>query len=386
MRFALLGNHPDGLEFACALIESGSHELICYSTNVAAGYEKRFGGRARLVPDLEEILADPAVELVVVAGSAANRPTQLRRALQSERHVACVYPPDDSPDIAHEASMIQGDTRKVLFPILPDVLHPAVQEMQRFFEASLNEAIVRAEIHAAALKGSEVNALCFPTWDVLRGLGGEIAEVVGLARSETVVGDEPVLINGRFGPGLLFQVSYVPARGREDWTIVLEKEKNRVELSWPTGPRGPAYLSRWEEGGELQEEAWTAWDPWGELVKMLDEQLALQDGTLLRSVAKHVVPSWRDVIRGLELDDALRRSIKQRRSVVLDYQEGSEEVGFKGTMTLVGCGLLWLLVVALILGKWFPALLWGVAPLLILFLGLQVFRWVIPRKDQTETE
>ena len=54
--------------------------------------------QTRRVSDLEEVLADPAIEAVIVAGAPAVRPAQLRRALQSERHVLCVHPADDSPE------------------------------------------------------------------------------------------------------------------------------------------------------------------------------------------------------------------------------------------------------------------------------------------------
>src|SRR5947208_7489905 len=130
MRFALLGTHPDGLEMACALVGTGRHELAAYTSQaISAVYRERWGPSAKSVGDLEELLADPAIELVVVAGTPANRPAQLRRALQSERHVLCVHPPDRTPDAAYEAAMIQADTGRVLLPLLPDALHPALMRL-----------------------------------------------------------------------------------------------------------------------------------------------------------------------------------------------------------------------------------------------------------------
>ena len=38
----------------------------------------------------------------------------------------------------------------------------------------------------------------------------------------------------------------------------------------------------------------------------------------------------------------------------MDYQEANEEVGFKGTMTLLGCGMLWGVIVILLLSRWYP--------------------------------
>src|SRR5262249_37900896 len=78
---------------------------------------------------VEEILADPRIDAVIVAGPPADRPAQLRRALQSERHVLCVHPADQNPDTAYEAAMIQADTKQVVFPMLPEALHPGFHRL-----------------------------------------------------------------------------------------------------------------------------------------------------------------------------------------------------------------------------------------------------------------
>ena len=81
MQFALLGNHPDGLEMTAALLASGRHQLL-YVAGTALSSDARPGwpDGVKQVHDLEEVLADPAVELVIVASGPANRPAQLRRA------------------------------------------------------------------------------------------------------------------------------------------------------------------------------------------------------------------------------------------------------------------------------------------------------------------
>jgi hypothetical protein len=84
-------------------------------------------------------------------------------------------------------------------------------------------------------------------------------------------------------------------------------------------------------------------------------------------------------VRCLELDDAARRSVERRRTSVLEYQEASEEVGFKGTMTLVGCALVWIILLLAILSAWVPWLGWGIGPVLGVFLILQMLRWIVPR-------
>ena len=66
MRFALLGGHPDGVEMACALVESGRHQLGAY-TAAADGATLRRWGDARRVSDVEEVLAGGVAALILAA-------------------------------------------------------------------------------------------------------------------------------------------------------------------------------------------------------------------------------------------------------------------------------------------------------------------------------
>src|SRR5438105_7646033 len=111
MRFALLGDHPDGLDICRVLAASDRHELAVYAgPPPGAEHLARWGLKPRRVGDVEEILADGDIDAIIVAGHLDSRPALLRRALQSERHVLCVHPADRSPDAAYEAAMNQSDT------------------------------------------------------------------------------------------------------------------------------------------------------------------------------------------------------------------------------------------------------------------------------------
>src|SRR5205814_877542 len=127
MRFALLGNEDEGVALARAMVDSGRHRLV-YVTS--APQDRPWPDDVRRVNDLEEVLADPEVDAVIVASSLANRAAHLRRALQSERTVLCLHPVDTRPDAAYEAGMIQQDTRQLLLPVLPDAFHPALARLK----------------------------------------------------------------------------------------------------------------------------------------------------------------------------------------------------------------------------------------------------------------
>ena len=397
MRFAILGAHPVGLDMARALVETRRHEVAVYSGSPAGleGLRQR-GLTVRSVSDLEEVLADPAVEAVIVAGRPGVRPAQLRRALQSERHILCVYPPDQTPDTAYEAAMIQEDTRKVLLPLLAAALHPGVVRLARLaeepagplgaFRVALMEWRSPGPLFAA-VEGAEYRPV-FPGWDTIRALRGEVAEVSALAVGEESGPDEPVLLEGRFVRDGLFQAALLPRQPCEVWRIAVVGALGEAELLFPQGWPGPARL-RWR-GSENSagEETWEAWDPGPALVEVFETAVANaeamgREAQRPREPAARLL-SWQTAIRCAELDDAARRSIARRRVSTLEFPEATEEVGFKGTMTLVGCAMLWGIILLAILSRWITWLGKAILPLLIAFLLLQLFRWVIPRREASK--
>jgi predicted dehydrogenase len=380
MRFALLGDHPDGLEMAVALAATGRHELAVYSGPPSGRDTLRTRGiESRSIPDLEEVLADPALEAVIVAGRVKVRSQQLRRALQSERHVLCVHPPEPSPDVGYEAALIQADTKHALLPLLPEALHPGIVRLTEWIRAHHTEAPFRClqleRWSAGPLfqEWGKRSKASFPDWTALRALGGEIAEVSAFASAEEVAPTEPLLFSGRFEGGGVFQAALLPGQREPRWRVQVLGASAEAELVFPEGWRGPARLEMREQGGEARVESWDAWDPWPPLVPVFEAAVAAP----ARSV-RNTRPSWQDAVRALELDDAVRRSVERRRASTLEYQEASEAVGFKGTMTLVGCAMLWGLLVLLILGNWYRQALWAIPLLLIAFLGMQLLRWFLP--------
>jgi hypothetical protein len=149
-------------------------------------------------------------------------------------------------------------------------------------------------------------------------------------------------------------------------------------LLFPLGWNGPAILDWRDAEGEAHEEYWQHWDPWPAQIDTFEQ--ALQ-----RDPQARPCPNWQDAIRALELDDAARRSIEKRRSSLLEYQEATEEVGFKGTMTLVGCSLVWGVLLLLILSVWWPKLGLLIVPLIVVFLVLQFLRYIVrPVSDTSQ--
>ncbi len=388
MRFALLGDHPDGLNAAEAFSKSGRHTVVAYCGHPegAASLNRR-GMTVRSHEDIEEVLADPSIDAVIVASRPNIRAAQLRRALQSERHVLCVHPVESTLDPAYEAAMLQADIGRVLLPILVEGLHPAIQKLAhaaRIGDEGLGAIrLVQVERHITgdlmnATETSDAKA-SFPGWDALTALGGDLAEVYAFARAEEVAVNEPVLLGGRFDRGGLFQATFVPRQSRPScrWNVI--GANGKAELEFADGVTGPASLTwRRDADAEPKREQWEAWNPGPRLVELFEAAVAAFEASG-RAKPNVVRPSWHDAVRCLELDDAARRSIARRRTSTMEYQDASEEVGFKGTMTLVGCGMLWAIIGLAVGSRWLPWLGWGIIPILAAFLIMQTLRWLVPR-------
>jgi hypothetical protein len=193
-------------------------------------------------------------------------------------------------------------------------------------------------------------------------------------------------VSGRFQSGLLLQARYVPNQAEGRWSLSLVTPGGRATLSFAQGWPGHAQLTFTDEAGQQQTEKWESADPWLTFVAHFESLLARPrekqaapgkvDDACLTSIPAAL--GWQDELRALELDDAARRSAESGRSSTLDVQEVTEETSFKGTMTLVGCTLIWVTVAVLIASLWVPWLAWVLVPLLTIFLLLQALRWVLP--------
>jgi len=386
MRFAIIGDHADGWAVGRALAATGRHELILYQGDTPLDAASKLAPGIRRQPDLEEILADPQVEAAIVATLPDKRLDVLRRVLQSERSALCVHPVDKTADGGHEINMLQGDLHQVVLPILLDAVGPEIAELRRPI-AHLSPADRRGGLIDIEIGGSGdvffpdgIGRLpTFAGWTFLRRVGGEIAEVEALAEAESIGPGETVITQGRFLDGGLFRAVY--HCGVESPRIdVVVRRATAPDLS-PKRGRGDAPPSL-----ALRAQIIADASTYTSIAERFEAAVAELPFTPRaapgagRNVADPHVLNWMDEVRALELDDAARRSVARRRASTLDYQEASEEVGFKGTMTLVGCGLLWGVIVLLFLSVWFPQLGWLILPVVAVFLGMQLLRWLIPAK------
>jgi len=364
---------------------------------VGMDYLSRWHLQPHRVGDLEEVLADPRIEAVIVAGPPKVRSAQLRRALQSERHVLCVHPLEEKPDPAYEAAMLQSDTGCVLLPLLPEALHPGIRklaELARLPTSAGEQSFRLLQAERCSMEAlrepGHADAASLRGWDVLRRIGGEIAELFTLSKEESCDANQLVLVSGKFQSGTLFQETFLPLQPEASWRLTLIQKSSRADLLFPQDWPGPAQLTYTDASGKDHREYWQAIDPWVAMVDAFEHAVSRVGkkkerplpGAFQADSLTSGALGWQDEVRALELDDAARRSLRYGRASSLDYQEATEEASFKGTMTLVGCSLIWLSLLLLIFSIWVPWLGWLILPVFGVFLVLQILGWVVPKRKE----
>jgi hypothetical protein len=282
--------------------------------------------------------------------------------------------------------MIQADTGRVLLPLLPMTFHPGFRKLAERARAVPAPRILELEVWSTEeilIDGPESHPANLPGWDVLRFIGGEIAEVYAQSSQAEMLPGEPVLLTGRFVSGLVCRGVFLPNQAESSLALSLVTAFDRATLRFAHGWPGAA---EWTAGEESQ--VYEAFHPWVGLIERFEQ--VIEEGLIRKAVPGQ--PSdicltksppalgWQDALRALELDDAARRSVQRGRSNTLDLQETTEEATFKGTMTLVGCSLIWIALVVLIASVWVPWLAWLIVPVFAVFLGMQALRWVVPAR------
>jgi predicted dehydrogenase len=378
MRFGLIGDHPDGRKLTHALAELGRYELVVYAGTKSVLNELRQAGHAfELAPDVESLLVIPQVEMVIIADELAHRGETLRRAVQSDKHVLCVHPPDVLPDITYETAIIQQETRKLLLPMLSWRLSPAVRRLRELLKDRLGEMDLlqwERSLPASSL-GSPAGWDRHPlvdSWDLLRFLGGEVRDVSAVgSEDEALLPNDLITVTGRFEEAGQYRVLLSLPRDERLESLLIRGEHGEATLTFH--PSGTSSIQI-HANGDVQQEDFLSHDAIRAFAVHVDACLAGDRRLVL----------WQDATRCLELFEAARSSVKRRRVIPMYYEEFTETSGFKGVMTSLGCGVLLLalgILVSLLVFKvpLKPWILGVVLPLLGIFLLLQALRWIVPQ-------
>jgi myo-inositol 2-dehydrogenase/D-chiro-inositol 1-dehydrogenase len=379
MQFLIIGDGSEERAWARAIARDPEHRLLA----AYPGWDE-FPDAARPA-DLDAALALAELEAVVVGGSIASRGESLRRAAAAGFSIICLHPPGDDSEAYYQVALSGAETGAIVIPGLPGRLHPALAALWRALDDPSLGGFrgMRVEHRAEPAAGDLARHVLPRLIDPVRALIGEIEAV-------TATGDPPgpepklSLIVQLRGPAARRAEVRIERGGPAPGRFVVSGAAGSLTLEHAPDWEGPARLiSRSASGPETV----TALEPWDGRAALL---AVLAGAVAARGRALH--PNLLDGTRAMELSEATVRSLKRGRTVELNYEEISEASTFKGVMTSVGCmvflAMLIVLPLALIgppLG--FPGtiyLAYAIPPVLILFIGLQLLRFVVrsPRRGE----
>lgn len=387
MKIALLGTNASTLAMAEAVRAAGFDLAAAAEADKLAEPLSRVFRDVRILPHWSELLEGGLADAIVVAGESPDRFEQLRAILQAEIALLVPYPLLDVLS-CYELEAIREDKAGVIAYYPSWRLHPACDELlPQASSLGKLEQIVCERFLADRSKENILRSFAHDV-DLLRALAGQLTQVTAMAPGVSSTEQDPhyanlgVQLAGSAETVVRWSVS--PLETAAGARLVLWGEKGKVSLQVPEGTAASWECHEELAGEEPRTQTFPDWNPY---CAALDELQAVAGG-------KKGSMEWLDAIRAMELAEAVQRSLSRRRMIELRPDEHSEEAAFKGTMAMVGCGLLLLSVPLFALGvfasqfkipllSYLNFLILGV---LAIFLMLQFFRFLVPAKDAAASQ
>jgi predicted dehydrogenase len=333
--------------------------------------------------DLDEGLATPGLELVIVGGPVEVRGEALRRAAAEGLAIICLHPPGQDSEPYYQVALSKSETGAVVVPDLPLRLHPGVAALARAMTSGDLGAFrgIRHECSIGHVGTDLVRYAFARAIDVVRALVGDIET---LTASGNPAGDHPdieLVVQLRAAQGRQAEVR-VWSGPLEPSRLTVSGSSGSLTLEYDPLFHDPARLVR--RGGESPSEpivGLESWDPHAAIMQTLRTSMERRSTPLQADPS----PSLADGTRAMELSEAVARSLRRGRTIDLHYEAISEESSFKSIMTSTGCVILLAVLVILPLALAGPALGFNwtiyiayiIPPVLVVFGVLQILRFGI---------
>ena len=336
--------------------------------------------------DLDEGLASPGLDLVLVGGPLDLRGEALRRAAAEGLAIICLHPPGEDSEAYYQVALSKSETGAVVVPDLPLRLHPGVAALARAMTSG-DLGTFRGIRHECSVgsSGTDLVRHAFArAVDVVRALVGEIE---ALTASGNPAGDHPdieLVVQLRAAQGRQAEVR-VWSGPLEPSRLTVSGSSGSLTLEYDPLFHDPARLVR--RGSESSSEPVTGLEPWDPHAAIVQ---TLRTSWERRSTPAQAdpSPSLADGTRAMELSEAAARSLRRGRTIDLHYEAISEESSFKSIMTSTGCVILLAVLLILPLALAGPALGFNgtiyiayiIPPVLVIFAVMQILRFGIRRE------
>jgi predicted dehydrogenase len=336
--------------------------------------------------DLEDALARPGLDAVIVGGPLDSRGESLRRAAAEGFAVVCLHPPGPDSEPYYQVALSREETGATIVPDLPLRLHPGVKPLVEALSSGALGSFrgLRLEAPSSGPGAGLVRVEFARAVDVIRALIGEIDAVTATGDP---AGEDPefeVVAHLRAAGPLRAEVRI---RAGHQGSARLTLFGSDGSLRFEFDPRNLREARLVREVGDRPPETLDlpAWDPREAIVAVLSSSIGRRD------VGELPAPNLLDGTRAMELSEAVNRSLRRGRTVEMHYEAISEEATFKSIMTSTGClvflATLLVLPVAMAgagLGMhWMLYIPYLILPVLVMFVALQTLRLAIRKPKES---
>lgn len=315
MKFGVIGNNPLTMSLLLELAGSEEHSLVVgaisdrLAQSVAAAQISM-----RLVPTPEDAVLDSAVGAVIIAVDDVEESLRLcRAATQAEKHVVIIPPLECSPAFSFELHLILDESRQSIVPLTGRFRLVDLPAIEKCLPMDRNGILqLAAEMPIEDSSPELRTMMILQGLDILSASGFEYTQVTAL---ESLAPD-----------GTLLSL------------LITLNSQSTVET-----PAPPATLT-------IRPKALSP-TPDSELKIQRSSQqvqrmmLSERNPALARIdwlfVNRDACSQWMETFSiSLELAEAVKKSLRRRRTVDVHFDSGSERGVFKSQMTAMGCGVL----------------------------------------------
>jgi myo-inositol 2-dehydrogenase/D-chiro-inositol 1-dehydrogenase len=339
--------------------------------------------------DLEDALARPGLDAVIVGGPLESRGEWLRRAAVEGFAIVALHPPGPDSEAYYQVALSREETGATIVPDLPLRLHPGIKILRQALSSGELGSFrgLRFEATSTAIGSSLVRVGFARAVDAIRAILGEIDALTATGDPPGEDPDLDLVVQLRSAGSLRAEIR-IRSEPSADSRLVLQGSLGSLTLQIEAGPSRKARLLR-RDGSHAHEPVdLPDWDPHEAILAVLASSTARVGAGELPG------PNLLDGTRAMELSEAANRSLRRGRTVEMHYESISEEATFKSVMTSTGC-LIFLASMAVLplamagppLGiAWTVYIPYLILPALVLFIVLQALRPTIRRPVRPSAE
>jgi hypothetical protein len=326
-RFALLGDGPLGPGLSDLLNQPGN-ELVATALRQSA----------TLLSWHELLAAD--VDAVILTDAEPESLEAARQLVIHGKPLIVPFGPPLPDEFVAEMALYDAEGSATLIPLLRDACSPALSgELRRILAEGRLGEVVRIQLERTLVSGSEQ-----PPCEIQESqlAAAQFIDVLALRRIGGNYSQVTVLRSGQTDTGFASQTLQLAGAGQPDATCVYRAVPpptsgttagNRTP-AWKleiTGSAATATLGVEDHVERLQigSETITPDSPAPATVEQRFDVLRQPGAT-----------TWSDVARTYDTLEAMRRSLRRRRTIDLQFETTSERSQFKTHMATIGCGVI----------------------------------------------